>query len=567
MGAHQTKLKCMYLPAQSGKTRKVEELITLFQNQNDSLDDGDLNIFISANNKLLVSQTTSRVKKDLGTPAGGGGAAATSSDSDSDFSDGDSEDGEAVIKGKIFSWMCGKETGIPEAELAWKIVEGEVEMVVACANKRRMKLIADLLKRLTASRHFTQKINIWIDEADKSIRLWSKYESILSLRNLNQVTLVSATFDAVFSKYERLRVIGYSVTHPECYRGLDSCDQITVEQEEETAKEYIMRVIGQRPELSVAGMRLFTPGDQGKKSHNAIAEALMALGWAGMIINGDRKELLIPGRPAKDLRPYLTVDDPDQIPPEFNQTLSHLYVKHGLAARPFFITGYLCVQRGVTFQVGPADDGSHGGFVFDAGIIPPIVNKAEAYQTMARLFGNVGALPNYKKPTIFTDAATFARVAGQEQVAINLARMVAEEGLELVGRDDVRRAAGEAEETASGGERSSRRSNALARGDLEEFPTMEELQKRWVELSPDTERKARKPNFNKADSCYECSLGGQSVRQSAAAVRAALADKLSTKFWGSGITNAASGEIVHRVYAGYEEDGSVVFFLRWGVKA
>jgi hypothetical protein len=98
------------------------------------------------------------------------------------------------------------------------------------------------------------------------------------------------------------------------------------------------------------------------------------------------------------------------------------------------------VQRGVTFQCGPEQD-VHDGFLFDYGIIPPTITCAsEAYQTMARLFGNVGSIPQYKKVEIFTNFATFSRVEKQEQIAINIARMVAEQGLEVVTKKDLKAA-------------------------------------------------------------------------------------------------------------------------------
>lgn len=558
MGADSSKMQCLYLPAQSGKTRKVEELIALFQDQNENLDDADFNIFISANNKLLVHQTTTRVRRDLGPSVASGGAAVESADSDSVDSDDDGPSN-AVIKGRIFSWTSGsKHTGITVPDLAFRALDRDIEMIVVCAHKQRLRLVYQLLQKLETSRHFNQKINIWIDEADNSIRLWSKYPDVLAMRHVNKVTLVSATFDTVFRKYERLRILGYKTTHPECYRGLMDCEHKVVDFAGEP-HQYIAHILDTTPALSAPGVRLFTPGELTKASHAAIAETLLARGWAGIIINGDRKELLVPGEPARDLRPYLTVGTGETIPPEFNETLARLYKNHRLNERPFFITGYYCVQRGVTFQCAPAEDGSHNGFVFNGGIIPHIGNKAEAYQTMARLFGNTGNFTNYVKPVIYSDSRTFSHVTEQQKVAINLARMVAEEGLEEVTSADARRAAGLADELPR------RKSNKILRGGLEEFSALEELHRRWTELVP-VGSHFRSPNKDKATGEYKCSLGKESKCQTAADVREALKDTTSAKFWGSGFTEATEGEMVTRLYAGYEPDGKAVFFLRWAVK-
>ena len=69
MGAIGSKLKCLFLPAQSGKTRKMEDLIKYYKEIHEYFGDGDVNIIISANNRLLVEQTKVRMQKDLATPS------------------------------------------------------------------------------------------------------------------------------------------------------------------------------------------------------------------------------------------------------------------------------------------------------------------------------------------------------------------------------------------------------------------------------------------------------------------------------------------------------------------
>ena len=78
MGASITKVSCMWLPAQSGKTRKCEESISKELNREDEIrqlidlngEDDDvsqqiLNIIICSNNKALVNQTTQRMKTNV----------------------------------------------------------------------------------------------------------------------------------------------------------------------------------------------------------------------------------------------------------------------------------------------------------------------------------------------------------------------------------------------------------------------------------------------------------------------------------------------------------------------
>ena len=428
MGAHQSrqKVKCLILPAQSGKTRKVEELITAFKE-----DELTLDIIVSANNKVLNAQTVKRMTTDL---------CIADSDPEED------ETANAVIKGNVFSWTSGnKKTNISARELKDYIIEDIVEMVVICANAVRMRYLADgpssLINLLAASRHFGRKINIWIDEADATIRLWSKYEALLDLPCINQVTLFSATFDTVFKTYKRLAVIPYSVTHPACYRRLKDCVRHEEDIAAATPADYVARVIAKHAERLVRpGVRAFIPGNYTKRSHEDIADYLHGLGFAVMIMNGSRKELIMPSGDVIDLRPYLTISDPDDIPAEFNQTLAAIYKDSGLAAYPFAITGFICVERGVTFQTGPIA-GKHDGFLFDYAIIPPIDDKSEAYQAMARVFGNVGDIPGWRPCEIYTNSATFNKVQKQEDIAVNLAKIVQEEGLVEVGQEHVRQAA------------------------------------------------------------------------------------------------------------------------------
>jgi hypothetical protein len=419
MGAEQSKCKCLYLPAQSGKTRKMEELIKEHK-LGELFDPVDINIIISANSKLLVEQTKTRMTNDLATESEAGA-------------------NDACIKGNVFSWTSGtKESNITPVDLAFRLL-GEIEMVVICAHATRLRYLLQTLERLAACPMFTKKINIWIDEADDSINLWSKYEQILAMRMINQVTLVSATFDSVMSKYKSLSVLPYLQTHPECYRGLRSATRREVNFVG-SAPEYVKRVIETNADKLVKpGMRAFIPGSLAKVTHDAIADFLhKEHGFVVIIINGERKEILVPDHEPIDLRCYLTVEN-GQVPTEFNTQLAKLYKENNWARFPLAITGFYCVERGVTFQCGP-EEGVHDGFMFDYGIIPPIACAAEAYQTMARLFGNVGDIAGYKAVEVYTNAVTFSRVERQEEIAINIARMVAEQGLENVDKKDLKAA-------------------------------------------------------------------------------------------------------------------------------
>lgn len=457
MGTTNSKVRCLFLPAQSGKTRKVEDKIRELKHMCSIEDEHSIDIFISANNRLLVHQTSARIRRDLGTTETVLEEEEDPRDMDasSTITDDSDLESDAIIKGKIFSWTCGKKskeytTDRVALEMLPVLEDDRIEMVLMCANKRRLTYLDRLLHTLTAHRSFRRnpaKIYIWIDEADSSMGIWRQFEHLLAIPAVAQVTLISATFGSVLKRYKRLSIIPYEETHPACYRRLTDCRCVTVMPLTRSMlpDEYVCHVLttyGEAENLLEPGKRAFIPGAQDKISHYNIATLLLdTLGFAVIIINGVCKELRIPGEDTIDLRESLSCPDPEQLPPEFNQTLATLYRAHRLDRFPLAITGYLCIQRGVTFQCAPAE-GQHDGFVFDYGIIPPCRNAAEAYQTTARIFGNTGDFPNYRQPVIFTDEQTFAGITNQEETAVNLPRIVHEEGLADVGEEEFIRAVG-----------------------------------------------------------------------------------------------------------------------------
>jgi hypothetical protein len=407
-----TNAQCMQLPAQSGKTRKMEELITKYKQLEEVFDETEeekacVNIIISDNNKILVQQTNARIEKDLG------------------------ED----VVGGVFSWISGtrksEEFGDMKSssDIAVSIWTDKTGTLVVCSHKKRIEKVFDVLKILDRMK-FSGKINIWIDEADKRIRMFSQYDGrkpshILPERIISHITLVSATFDSVMKMYSSLRILPYNQTYPECYRGLIHSNLIEVEPNE-FILDYVSNVIDTHKDILVyPGARSFIPAGPTKNSHDAVAELLLGkYGFSVIIINGDRKELLIPDGCVIDLNEQISSKNVG-VPVEFNSLLANLYQKYHLYRFPLAITGHYCVSRGVTFQ--------SSSFMFDYGIIPHISNGSDAYQIMARLFGNVGDFHGYKPVDIYTTPQMFLKVEKQENIAMNIARIVAEEGLTEVG--------------------------------------------------------------------------------------------------------------------------------------
>jgi hypothetical protein len=403
MGANQSKVQGLYLPAQSGKTREMNNLMIIQKHAEEY--EGDVNFIISSNNLVLVEQTKQRV--------------------------------EAALHGEVYTWRSGKKNGkcekkVSAKDLAWDILNDKVDTIVMCANGVRMNHLYETIQMLNDSPLFDKKINIWIDEADASIQLWSKKEDILAFPKVKLVTLVSATYDTIFKRYGRIYVLGFEKTHPDCYRCLRDCIKVEVNVVG-TPLDYVRNIVTTHG-LAKPGVCAFVPGDITQSSHNAIAEYLQEHGFVVVIINGDRKEILVPGEEAIDLKPYISSLD------ELNTTLAKLYHENGWNQLPFAITGHYCVGRGVTFQCLP--DETHDGFLFTHGILPPIVDAPTAYQIMARLFGNIGHHPRYSPCTIYSTHSMFTRVGKKESCALYLAKMIHEDGERgaEVGMEEVKKA-------------------------------------------------------------------------------------------------------------------------------
>lgn len=421
MGAQISKAKCMFLPAQSGKTRKVQELIKRYSALAKVFGEGDFNVFISANNRLLVSQTTKRMTDDL-VVAGGG-----------DEDDSTTEEADDVIDGDVFSWTCGTKKKTSAIELAAQVVMGDVGMVILCANKRRVTYLSEMISTLQRM-PFTKGINIWIDEADASEGIWSKFEHVLAYPKVKQVTMVSATYSPSFFKRFPMSIMPFQVTHPDCYRCLKHSVVITEDIASEDACDYVTKVLAKYPEFVRPGACAFIPGDKKRESHYALRTLLLSMGFVVLILNGEMKQIVFPSGRIIALDGHLKVSydkDGKEVPPEeFNDVLAKIYKEEHLDRYPFAITGRDCVERGVTFQSLPSVKKNHDGFLFNCSIIPPTADASTATQVVARVFGNVGESPHYAPPTIYSNSETIAKVRRCEEISLNLARIVYEEGLE-----------------------------------------------------------------------------------------------------------------------------------------
>ena len=432
MGSICSKVDSIWLPGQSGKTRKIQDEIKMYKalSKLGGFDKSDcLHIVICSNNRSLVKQTNSRMKNDL----------YTKEESDTSTTDSeDDEDANIKIEGDVFSWYSGnKNNNIDANNLSRMIRLNEVNMVVCCANMARLRYLLKLLDILERTPDFKKKIMIWIDEADASIKLWSKFESeVIVMNKIKKITLVSGTFDSILKKYGRIKVHPFVITYPDTYHKIQDCNIIEDNTLSDNAVDYLKTIFNKyKLILCKPGMKLFAPGDRERFTHDEICSFLVSHGFIVAILNGQRKEIVGPNSIKHSLEKYISKDETSE---EIGKLITSIYIDNEYNKYPFAITGQLCLGRGLTFQ--------NENFLFNFGVIPNIDNESDATQCAWRMSGNIRNNPSYSVSTIVTTSRMKNVVIEKENIACNIAAIVYNKGLSDVGKEEILLAAGKEEE-------------------------------------------------------------------------------------------------------------------------
>jgi hypothetical protein len=419
------KMWCIWKPAQSGKTRSMQEWIR----ENEETAE-HVNILIASNNRLLVSQLTKRMTDD-----GFGG-----SEGDSDISEDDRSEANDYVDEdkKVYSWMSGSgKPNVSPDSLASKVLKGKVTMVVCCANKTRVVHTKKFLEELEELYECVipekrKRISIWIDEADVSVKLWTKTVDFTKFSYVDRVVLVSATFDSIFKIYDTIKIKGYdSVFNEPTYLRYEECNITEEEENKQSSFEYLKGILEKYPEMSNPGVRLFAPGEIKVSTHDEIADLLRSRNFAVMVLNGQRKEIVLPNGSKIKISLSANIETPG----ELSSKLAELYVQHGLSRFPFAITGQICLGRGITFQ-SPS-------FMFSHGVIPDLKDEASIYQCAARLLGNTKEFDGFSSPKVFCSYRTNIVCRHLARIAENIARVVYEKGWEDVSMAMVEEVAGQ----------------------------------------------------------------------------------------------------------------------------
>jgi hypothetical protein len=428
-------LSLIHLPAQSGKTRKMTELINkwnkLFDLSGNNLD--CLNVIFTSNSKLLTKQTAGRITTDV--------------DNVSQISDLTSDEEEEMSiemdvgekASKTLAWLSSSKklsTNDVFAKITSDDDDNEINNLICCTNKVRMTNVWTLLKMLNKKymkKRFDKRVNIWIDEADACIKTWESYldlcEELIDSNFIQNIVLVSATMGPVYNHLHQRRIEPnlrtYENTHAPVYHKYS--DSYICHEYSENAKYpevQLKTVLENNPEIVSAGSRVFCPGNKAKRSHEDICNELLEIGFNVLLLNGVHKEIRF-----WDKSPPIKIVEQLESDLEISKTLNKLYYELELFNSPFAVTGHLCIGRGITFA-SQSIDGKE--FLFTHGIIPEVINGDEGYQMVARCCGNIKGFASYQVPKLFVSERTHSLIKDQEILAVEFASALYQEGVETV---------------------------------------------------------------------------------------------------------------------------------------
>lgn len=411
-------LSLMHLPAQSGKTSRMIELINKWNAppHTTSVETKPINIVFVDNNLLLALQTHRR------------------------FVDGiTSEEGTTSREPRIFAWTSeppatprsGKSVRTTEASAVFDeiIYHDRYDTVVCCLNKIRVTKVLELIDRLYTfrSRGQTRNVNIWIDEADNHIGLLREHDRSLKGYGdfITNIILITATMGPIYEHLEHFghdcRVLVYEHTYPPTYHKYA---------ESEIVHEYskvsiplgltsgvfntLSRIVmsGEIPQTS----RWLCPGYRNVNSHEEISAFLLRRGFNVLILNGTTKEIrYADSRPSRQLSKEIHKDL------EIAKAINRLYFTTDLCTAPFAVTGNICISRGITF----ASRGDIGDFMFTHAVIPDDYSRGEdAYQLVSRCIGNIKDMRGYTPPVIYVSEGLHMKILEQEIAACGIASIL-----------------------------------------------------------------------------------------------------------------------------------------------
>ena len=405
-------LTLIQLPAQSGKTRKMTDLINKWNSTFNISKPNDLNIIFTSNTKLLNKQTHKRIVKDV--------------DNYTDSSCDEEDNTETSDNPKTLSWTHGhKKMDVNSVfvQVTSDDDDTEINNIICCTNKKRMEHVMTLLEMLIKKykkRNFNKDVNIWIDEADSSIGIWAPHfdrmHEMCAEKFVKNVILITATMRPVYKYLHSINVDPnlrtYENTHAPVYHKYSECELIhDISDRCKRVDDALIEVLKHHTDKVVPGSKWFCPGNTKCASHETHCAILMEHGFNVLIINGQFKEFRLQNGDVYPIKEDLEEDL------EVAKTLSRYYNELELYKAPFAVTGKMCVSRGITFASCDNNE-----FLFTHGVIPDNTSGDDAYQMVMRCGGNIKGFATYQKPILFVSSKTSDLILKEERLAVEFAK-------------------------------------------------------------------------------------------------------------------------------------------------
>tara|TARA_B100000424_G_scaffold271728_1_gene276270 strand:+ start:1396 stop:3078 length:1683 start_codon:yes stop_codon:yes gene_type:complete len=401
-----SKFTVMYLAAQSGKTKLCIELMELWQKSSHFDFDTfshcpiiNINIWMSANNQQLEGQTEGRLNEQTFINA--------------------------------LKWDSTEKKTVEEVNRL--LMKEEYNTVVCCTNPFSIKKIKTLICQLQEDNdeglfRKIPKINIFIDEADATIKSWHSLSNVCEeLDIVDNITLITATgIEKLVNIFPNLPIYGYDKTFSN--DSYHSCkDSIPRYHEKRLSPgDYAINVMETYPSILRPGVCGYMPGGKKQITHYQIANFLLSKNCAVFVINGRHKELRLPNGAAPI---------PFTKGKQIGENISEIYIKYDLCNYFVGIVGLTCTGRGITL---------HSPILpLRFAIISYIRSKNEAYQTVARMNGHIKKHDNYRPPVVFCQQKQWKNILEKESIAIHLSKIAYEKNnstREIIKNEDILRA-------------------------------------------------------------------------------------------------------------------------------
>lgn len=392
---------------QSGKTQIMLDSISDFMNRHTR----PIIIIVCDNSLLLTTQTVSRGKTQQHINVG-----KITSDANGYC---EWHDVDAVDK-------PDKTTGIRKGNIDYRVLNGEVNTIVLCSNKRRWGDIEELVRRYKDSFN----IHLWIDEADKTVggidgidsgarrrieqlNEWKTQIPLINLitatpfspkRRWNSFNWIGQNFGGTIELVKIDEVVGAGYHHLHDSQFFKQDD--TVDNPAAYARTYLTN----NPP-NVGGLYLI-PGSTKQDSHFEVRDMCLKEGFFDYVIvlNGKTKsiesEAIIFDKSNPHFKQSLKIK-------EVAEWLSEWYTEYNGKYKRIAITGNLCISRGITISSKTCQI-TH--MIFSGG-----GNLRENDQLMSRVCGYCYSAEN--KPIVVCSQGVWDEVSKYQEVIIELAKL------------------------------------------------------------------------------------------------------------------------------------------------